>query len=65
MAYIIGSIHKTTLERSISKKPVEQTNESFAIAEAERLAKDFPEKKFIVYKEIAVVEAKNVSVTRL
>jgi hypothetical protein len=65
MSYIIGSIHKVTGKRSISEIPVTHDNESDALAEATKLAKKVPENRFIVYKEVAIIESNEVTVTRL
>jgi len=65
MSYIIGSIHKITGKRSISEVPVTRDFESEAVTEAKELAKKFPEKRFIVYKEVAIIESNEVTVTRL
>lgn len=65
MSYIIGSIHKITGKRSISEVPVTHDFESEAVTEAKKLAKKFPEKRFIVYKEVAIIESNEVTVTRL
>lgn len=46
--FIIGSIHKVTGEISFAKKPYIHTNFMSASNEAEKLAKQFQEKKFIV-----------------
>lgn len=52
---IIGSVHKTTGLVSISDKPVPHTNFMSAQLEGERLAKEFPQKKFVVLEVKGIV----------
>lgn len=57
---IIGSIHKTTGEFSISKKPTIHTNRREAMHEAARLARTAPEKKFILLNMDAIAETAEI-----
>lgn len=64
MAYIIGSIHKTTGQWSISASPVEHVSYTKAVKEAERLAGIDTSKDFVVLQKKAIPQAIQVKVTQ-
>lgn len=58
--FIIGSQNKETGLVSISPEPAQHDTETIAANEASRLAKCYPEKKFVVMKVIGVAAVADV-----